>query len=438
MFKTKTGALATVAAICGALLLAGCGNGTGTGSPQAGPVHDPTAKLDGVNLTYWVSTGEAHRAQGVVDAFQKATGAHIDLEVVPVPYESNVPTRLASGDKPDLLGWQPSKSVLPVLQPAQKLQVLDDEPWVKDLHSGLGDVGALDGHRYAALVGAPAVNGVYYNKQVFEQAGVTSMPQNYDELLKLARTIKDKVPGVAPFFEVGGDAWPLQWQVQVQMSDLGDKFYDALNKGQAKWTDPRVVAAIQRYKDDVIDAGLAQSDYKTAKFAAQAKDLLAGKAAMAVNITNLVTQMLATTDTATIDKTIGWFPVGESDAKPQYTPTGDMGLVAPKTGDATREAAARQFMAFWLGPDYQKYITDNHEVSIMKSVPSSPAVPKIAQQQLDALPNSVGLLQVKAASSPDIHLYLAAMLNGQKTPEQVAEAMQAQFEQAVKAQGAQK
>ncbi|WP_194905420.1 ABC transporter substrate-binding protein [Catenulispora rubra] len=420
-----------------ACTLAACSNpsnGPATSSGGSAPVS-PTASLKGVTLTLLTAQNSVDEPKQVITAFEKATGATVNTVVVPDPYESNVPTKLASGEKPDLAFWQPTQSTLPMVNPAQNLLPLDDEPWVKLLgatEQGLGQVG---GHRYAAVVTSPAVLGVYYNKAAFAQAGITTMPTSYDELLADAKQIKAKDSGVAPFFEVGGDKWPLQWQVQLQMTDLPDTFWQNLNANKASWTDPQIVAAITKYKSQVLDGGLAQPTYKTGTFVDQGQALMKGTAAMAVNVTSLQNEIQASNTTAQIDSTIGWFPIANSAAQAEYSPDQTNGVVAFNTGDAKRETAARQFIDFWLTTDYKDYIAANKIVSVEPGVPSPDGLPQTALAQAAALPKAVGVFQVKALTAPDMHLALADMIYGSKSPQQVAQACEDQFVQVLKARG---
>lgn len=429
--------LPALALLCAlSLTVTACSDGTsadaGSGSQQA---VDPVAKLDGVHLTMWVAQNSADQPKQVIDAFEKATGATIDEIVVPDPYESNVPTKLASGDKPDLLFWQPTKSTLPAIQPAANLLPLDNEPWVAKLGKIEQSLGMVDGKRYAAIVSSPAVLGVYYNKDVFARAGITKMPTTYGELLTTAHTIKDRT-GVAPFFEVGGDKWPLQWQVQIQLTKLGQSFWDKLNRNQERWTNPVIVQAIADYQDKVLGAGLAQPDYRTATFTDQAIDVFGGKAAMALNVTSLQTQIQASHSTAEIDKTLGWFPISADSATAEYSPDQTNGMVAFKTGDTARQNAARQFLDFFLGPDYPAYLKAMKFVSVRTDVPNPDGLPQTALAQWKALPSATGVFQVKAINAPDMHLALADLIYGKKSPQDVAQAVQDQFAQVAKAQAA--
>jgi raffinose/stachyose/melibiose transport system substrate-binding protein len=418
------------------LAVAACSNpGSGTSASELPGTVNPTASLNGVTLTFWTAQNSVGEPKQVIAAFEKATGATVNTVVVPDPYESNFPTKLASGDKPDLAFWQPTQSTLPFIDPARNLLPLDNEPWVKLLGPTERSLGQVDGHRYAAVVTSPAVLGVYYNKIDFTKAGITTMPASYDELLADARLIKQKDAGVAPFFEVGGDKWPLQWQVQVQLTDLSASFWTALNANKESWTNPTVVTAITKYKTQVMDAGLAQADYRTGTFTDQGTAVMNGSAAMALNVTSLQSEIQAAYPTTQIDRAIGWFPIANSSARAEYSPDQTNGVVAFNTGNTTRENAARQFVDFWLTTDYADYLAKQKVVSVEPGVPSPAGLPQTATAQAAALPTATGVFQVKALTAPDMHLALAGMIYGTKTPQQVAQACEDQFTQVLRARG---
>ncbi|MFF5958178.1 ABC transporter substrate-binding protein [Streptomyces luteogriseus] len=397
---------------------------------------DPTARLDGVKLTMWTAQNTVDAPKQVIDAFEKATGATVETQAIPDLYEQNVPTKLASGDRPDLMFWQPSISTLPFVQPRQNLLALDGEPWVSELGDTEKSLGVIDGKRYAAIVTSPAMLGVYYNKDVFKRAGLSEkdFPTSYDELLALGRKVADQTDAAA-FYEAGGDKWPLQWQMQLQLTDLDRQWWADLNANKRKWTDPVVVGAIKKYKEKLLDAGLAQKNYRTGTFTGQADALWKGEAGMVLNVTSFQSQLQAKYSTAEIDQKIGWFPVANSSATGLYSPDQTNGVVAFRTGDDKRQNAARQFLAFWLGPDYPDYIKAMKIPSVQPSVPTPGGLPETSKAQVAALPKAVGVFQAKAIVAPDTHLYLADMIFGKKSPQQVAQAIQDQFAQVAKAQG---
>ncbi|MEV0146073.1 MULTISPECIES: extracellular solute-binding protein [unclassified Nonomuraea] len=395
----------------------------------------PTGRLDGVTLTIWAAQNSTTVPEQVTAAFSKATGAKVDVVTIPDPYEQGVQTKVATGDKPDLAFWQPTASMLTALNARANLQPLDDAPWLSSLSPELRDItGLLDKTRYAALVTSPAVEGVYYNKEVFAAAGVKGTPKNFDEMLQVARTLKGK--GVTPFFEMAGDKWATQWWVQVQLADAArDGLWDRVNSGKETFEDKTILDAIKKYKA-LIGEGLFNSDIKTATFEDQGEALLSGKAAMAVQVNSFFGQLQAKADTATLDKKIGFFPISPSGNVGTFIPDQSNALVAFRTGDAKREAAARQLLAYWMGPGYQEFVTARKTVSLETDVPTPAGVPQALLDVHKSLGGAVGSMQALAVANPDLYLNLADMITGSLTPEQVAAATQKQFAQLAKAAGA--
>ncbi|MFC3890639.1 ABC transporter substrate-binding protein [Lentzea rhizosphaerae] len=409
----------------------------GADSAAGGPVSwaDPTASLSGVELTVWAAQNSNTVPEQVVAAFEKATGAEVDVVTIPDPYEQGVQTKVATGDKPDLAFWQPTASMLTAINAKTNLQPLTDAPWLGKLAPELKDItGILDGTRYAALVTSPAVEGVYYNKEVFAANGITELPKNFDDMITKARALKAK--GVTPFFEMAGDRWATQWWVQVQLADAAKNgLWEKINTGKETFTSPVVEDAIKKYKS-LIDEGLFNADIKTAKFEDQGAALLDGKAAMAVQVNSFFGQLQAKSDTATLDKKIGFFPISPSGNVGTFIPDQSNALVAFRTGDAKREAAARQLLSYWMGPGYQEFVNARKTVSLQPAVANPAGVPKALLDVHASLGTAVGSMQALAVANPDLYINLADMIAGTMTPEQVAKATQDQFAQLAKAAGA--
>ena len=406
-----------------------------TSTPTTATWPEPTAKLDGVKLTIWAAQNSNTVPKKVVEGFQQATGATVEVVTIPDPYEQSIQTKVATGDKPDLAFWQPTASMLTAINAKTNLQPLTDAPWLSKMAPDLRDItGLLDKTRYATLITSPAVEGVYYNKDVFAANGITATPKTFDEMIALARQLKTK--GVTPFYEMGADRWATQWWVQVQLADAAKSgLWDRINSGQEKFTDPTVLDTIKKYQA-LIKEGLFNSNIKTAKFEDQGAALLGGKAAMVVQVNSFFGQLQAKADTATLDKKIGFFPIAPSGNVGTFIPDQSNALVAFKTGDAKREAAARQLLAYWMGPGYQDFVTDRSTVSLETAVPNPSGVPQALLAVHASLPTSVGSMQALAVANPDLYINLADMIAGTMTPDQVAKATQDQFAQLAKAAGA--
>ena len=420
-----------------ALALAGCsdpGAGGGSSEPATWPEQD--ADLSGTTLTIWAAQNSNTVPDSVVAGFEEFTGAKVDVVTIPDPYEQSVQTKVATGDKPDLAFWQPTASQLTALNASENLQSLDGAPWLEAYDEDLRDItGILDDTRYAALITTPAVQGVYYNKDVFAAAGITENPGNWDELLTVARQLKSG--GETPFFDFGGGTpWATQWWVQVQLADAAeDGLWDRVNAGEESFTDETIQGAIDTY-NGLIGEGLFNENLKTATFEDQGPALLAGDAAMAVQVNSFFGQLQSLADTAELDEKIGFFPIAPSGNVGTFIPDQSNALVAFNTGDDAREAATRQLLSYWLGDGYADFVEAQATVSLQSDVPTPDGVPQALLDVSASLSDSVGSMQALAIVNPDLYLNLGDMIQGTKTPTEVAEATQAQFAELAKAIGA--
>ncbi|WP_432573814.1 extracellular solute-binding protein [Kineococcus sp. SYSU DK005] len=98
--------------------------------------------------------------------------------------------------------------------------------------AGLGD----DGKTYGVSMGTDT-RGIYFNKQVFERAGLPAdwQPTTWDDVLTAARTVKERVPDVVPLNlyagRAAGEATSMQG-FEMLLYGTGDELYDADSK---KW-----------------------------------------------------------------------------------------------------------------------------------------------------------------------------------------------------------
>ncbi|MEO7016421.1 MAG: extracellular solute-binding protein [Leifsonia sp.] len=416
------------------MLITGCSDpGSGKSASQSS-WPDQKASLKGTTLTIWGASGLNTELGEPVKAFEKATGADITLVPFSGIYENGVQTKVATGDKPDLALWQPTQSQLTALNAKQNLLPIDNAPWLSKVKSQVRDVaGFLGKTRYAEVFSEPAVDGVYYNKKVFADAGISSPPKGWSEMVADAKLIKAK--GIDPVFDIGGDQWGTQYIVQAQLAEAAKGgLWDRVNANKEKFTDPTIKGAIQNYKD-LIDAGLLNSNLSTATFDQQVSAILGGTAGMTFMVNGFYQSMLQKAGAAKLDSTVGFFPLSAKGNIATYLPDESNGLVAFNTGNAKKEKAAKQFMEFLMGDGYAGFIKDNKTVSILNGVPSPDGVPAIATKVSDSFANSVGGMQALAVANPDLYLYLANMDAGSTTVDGVAQSTQTQFAQLAKASG---
>ncbi|MFH8450279.1 ABC transporter substrate-binding protein [Streptomyces fungicidicus] len=203
-------------------------------------------KLDGETLevaAVWTGAEQKNFKQ-VLAEFEKRTGAKVTFVPAQDPIINFLGSKIAGGAPPDV-------ALLP--QPGAIKQAVD-KGWAKPLGAGatkeLGknysqgwqDIGKVDGKQYGVYYKAANKSLIWYNAQVFENAGA-SEPKTWDELLTTAQTVYDS--GVTPFSVGGADGWTLtDWFENIYLSQAGPEKYDRLARHEIKWTDPSVKEAL--------------------------------------------------------------------------------------------------------------------------------------------------------------------------------------------------
>lgn len=433
----KKSRLAVLAGITiSGLLLAGCSDpGSGSSSTDSAAWPSATANLKGTTLTLWGAASVNSELGEPIKAFEKATGATIKVVPFAGVYENSVETKVATGDKPDLATWQPTESQLTVINAKQNLLPIDNAPWLSGMKPAVKDLGGLLGStRYAALFTQPSIIGVFYNKQVFAKAGITTNPTNWADMIADAKKIK--ATGTAPLYDIAGDQWGTQWIVQAQLAEAARAgLWTRVNHNKETFSDPTILDAITSY-DDLVKQGYFNSNLKTATYDQQTSALLNGTTGMTFQVSGTVSALLQKSTVSKLNSTVGFFPLSKDGSIATSLPDQSNGLIAFNTGDTKKEQAAKQFMRFLMTDGYANFIKSYATTSIMTGVPDPSGLPDMTADVTKALSDSVGGMQALAVANPDLYINLANMDQGAVTPAQVAATTQKQFAQLAKASGA--
>ncbi|MFE7170948.1 ABC transporter substrate-binding protein [Streptomyces sp. NPDC057616] len=253
---------AAVGAVTMSLALAAtaCGGGSSSGG---GSNDSPKT------LTYWASNQGASIAidkkvlQPELDKFEKQTGIKVKLEVVPWSDLLNrILTATTSGQGPDVLNigntWSASLQATGALLPwdAKNFGKIGGKDRFVD--SALGSTGA-EGKDPAAVPLYSMAYALYYNKEIFADAGISKPPATWDELIADGKKIKAK--GKSPLGAEGANVSENIHHVFVFAKQHGGDFFTA--DGKPDFTNPKVVDAVKQYvdlmaKDKVIPTGDAE------------------------------------------------------------------------------------------------------------------------------------------------------------------------------------
>lgn len=193
-------------------------------------------------------------------------------------YEGQIMPRMNTGDYGDVL-------LIPTSVPIEDIpdffEPLGDLAEMQEKYTAV-DERAVDGKVYGIPI-AINYSGIVYNKKVFSDAGITTMPKTPDEFLNALQQIKDKTDAV-PLYTNYAAGWTLtQWEAALP-TVAGD--VDYVNVTQPN-TDDNFVPGQPHYElykvmYDVANKGLIEKDPLTTDWESSKAMLAKGEVATMV------------------------------------------------------------------------------------------------------------------------------------------------------------
>ncbi|GAB2909056.1 extracellular solute-binding protein [Paraburkholderia jirisanensis] len=226
--------------------------------------------------------GASQRAvwQSVLDQFKK-THPGVDIKASFVDeeaYKVQLPGWLTTV-APDIVNWHNGERMAYYAKRGLFEDLSGD--WAKngwnDMYASTKEASSYQGKQYAA----PTVYyswGMFYRKDLFQKAGITSEPKTWAELQDACRKLK--AAGITPFAVAGRDAWTLAgWFDYLDLRLNGNAFHQQLMAGEIPYTDPRVKKVYTTWKQLIDDHDFIDNSLSYDLDAAQ-PFLFQGKAAM--------------------------------------------------------------------------------------------------------------------------------------------------------------
>ncbi|NRQ36438.1 extracellular solute-binding protein [Nonomuraea sp. NN258] len=225
-----------------AMVLAACG-GNGAAAPQK--KTELTLYNDkGAWSKYFEDMGALSKQQ--IALGMKPTGYTDSAQ-----YQAFIKASFRTNVKPDLFTWQTGGMLAEIVkqkQVADTTAVWQEAIKAGDLSPDLAPYYTIGGKQYCVPLNV-AYWGMFYNKKLFDENGLKP-PTTWDELITVAETFKKK--GVKAFYHTSV-LFSFVWFEQL-MAGMDPDLYDRLSTGKAKYTDPGVVAVMEKWKQ-LIDAG---------------------------------------------------------------------------------------------------------------------------------------------------------------------------------------
>lgn len=201
-----------VAAALSTSCLVGCGSSSSAGGSKSG---DKTLTI----LTHRTDMDETFKKYS--EEFEKDhEGVKINFENLN-DYQNNISTRMGTDDYGDVL-------MLPAnITKNQYPDFFESLGTAEELSKEYDylDNTTYEGQIYGIPTGANAI-GFVYNSKVFEDAGITSLPKSAEEYINDLKQIKEKCPGVVPYYTNYHDSWTLtNFSNAIEIPMSGDPDY---------------------------------------------------------------------------------------------------------------------------------------------------------------------------------------------------------------------
>ena len=242
------------------LALAGCAGGSGGGETVDGDFSGVTLEVSAA----W-SGAEQKNFELVLDKFEQDTGATVNYTSFGDKAATTLGTQIEGGNPPDVAVLaQPA--LLQSLAADGNLAPLSDETLatVTDNYAqSWVDLGSVDGTTYGVWFKASNKSTVWYNADIYDEAGAV-VPDNWDDFLTQLQLITDSgYAGISIGADVG---WPLtDWFENVYLRTAGPEKYDQLTNHEIPWTDPSVTEALEvlatLWGTDLVESGADQRTF---------------------------------------------------------------------------------------------------------------------------------------------------------------------------------
>lgn len=325
-----------------AAALTGCMQSGGSGGPAKAetPKQLTTINFYTDKAAWEPSFDDMNKASKPVNLQLKFTGYSDATQ-----YDSFIKQAFRTKKVPDLFTWHTGDQLKQLVD--QKLIAETTDLWNKAEQDKLVPEGLKDNYTYDnAQYGVPlnvAYWAMYYNKHVYDKYSL-DVPKSWDDLMANCETLLAK--GVTPFHQMNV-IFEFVW-FQLLLIGQSPETYQALQTGDAKYTDPEVVKVAKMWGDMIdkkyfCDPGL-KTDPQTL--------LKTGKVAMAYFGTFFTGQLEAIKAKSGTDYGI-FIPPNVNPATKRQQLVIETGPLCVGSGsDHEKEALA--YSQWWLGDDAQK------------------------------------------------------------------------------------
>ncbi len=228
---TRRRAIGAVAVLGLAVAACGSDSDSDSASAPAGTGETPSEGSgagsggDPVTIDWWhIQNNDPAKAnwQAMADEYMEMNpNVTIDITVMEnEAYKAALQTNLQSGDVPDLFQSWGGGGLRQQVDAGLVRDITDMSSEINAQFSpSAADVHKVDGKQYGIAYNA-SVTGLWYNKDIFEEAGLEAPADTWDAFLEQVQTLEDA--GITPIAVGAGDKWPAHfWYSYLMMRNGG-------------------------------------------------------------------------------------------------------------------------------------------------------------------------------------------------------------------------
>lgn len=270
-----------------ALTLAACNNGQSASPGNSGEPSKGTATKD-VTITFQninpdPSTPSYKMIKQIVGQYEQ-DHPHVKIELDSLNTDQQklkLKTQAAAKEVPDITIVNPAAQMKPFVDAGLLAPLNDvaDKEGLKDtFQNGLLNYYSFDDKLYAFPDGNN-IEVVFYNKELFKQAGIQKLPTTFDELITTVKTLKAK--GITPIAIGEKDSWTgsLLFMNILLRTNEGPNFLNDVLDGKKTFNDPAFVEAVDAFQE-LVQAGAFPDGATSIDYNAGGNIFKTGKAAM--------------------------------------------------------------------------------------------------------------------------------------------------------------
>lgn len=451
---------AFLAAAMAATLFTGCGS-SATDAPAEKPAEEkkeetPAAEAEkpaedasasaGTTITLMASQDWIEDAEQELGAkFEEETGIHVDYQILPADqYQDVLMTRLNTGEGPDIFMTQSGFAIETTYQVQENAVDLSGEPWMDSYSVFAAEQTSVDGVNYGMTYFDTTTDYyMVYNKKLFADAGITSVPTTFSEFEAACQALLDN--GITPIYEPVADGWhqTMLWTASAQILDKKTPgIIDKLNKNEMTFAENKDMLTMLEQIADLAQKGYFGDNYLSDEFANAEGYMASGEYAMSFLKPGAISSIVANDMNAGYtedDFGLMLLPLLDN----QYLnvhPAGPSKFIY--SGSANIDAA-KQYLSYISTKESLQYVIDN--ASDVENLPFDAGqtaeyseTTKAFFANYDDASSGMVLQDVVTYFNEqwmDISANIASMFIGDMTPQQVLEAIDAGRTQLANAAG---